>query len=47
MLKFYDDSVISGSGVFIDANGRLVDEATVRGARRTLARAGKSAVRGA
>jgi citrate lyase subunit beta/citryl-CoA lyase len=36
VLSLFDEQVNSGSSVFIDANGRLLDEAVVRHARRKL-----------
>ncbi|WP_346535545.1 CoA ester lyase [Micromonospora sp. DPT] len=36
VLQLFDEQVQAGSGVLIDANGRLLDEAVVRQARRTL-----------
>ncbi|KRE40784.1 HpcH/HpaI aldolase/citrate lyase family protein [Knoellia sp. Soil729] len=36
VLRLYDEQLSAGTGVFIDANGRLLDEAVIRQARRTL-----------
>lgn len=36
VLRLYAQQVQAGTSVFIDANGRLLDEAVVRHARRTL-----------
>jgi citrate lyase subunit beta/citryl-CoA lyase len=36
VLRLYDEQVSAGTGVIIDANGRLLDEAVIRHARRTL-----------
>lgn len=36
VLDRYEEALTSGSGVCLDAGGRLVDEATVRSARRLL-----------
>lgn len=40
MLALFEASLAAGTSVVVDEAGRLVDEATVRGARRTLALAG-------
>lgn len=37
LLSAYDGAVAAGSGAYLDENGRMVDEALARGARRTLA----------
>ena len=37
MVELFDGSLASGQGVCVDENGRMVDEAVVRTARRTLA----------
>lgn len=40
IVALFEDHVSSGKGVLIDAKGRLLDEAVVRQARRTLSLAG-------
>ncbi|MEV5354943.1 CoA ester lyase [Streptomyces sp. NPDC052693] len=37
LLTAYDAAIAAGAGAYIDENGRMVDEALARGARRTLA----------
>jgi len=37
----FDEQVHAGASVLIDANGRLLDEAVVRHARRTLSLTGQ------
>jgi citrate lyase subunit beta/citryl-CoA lyase len=46
MLRLFEERLATGAGVAVDEMGRLVDEATVRGARRTLALAGRRGDRG-
>ena len=37
LIEQYDDAMANGAAVFTDDQGRMVDEAIIRGARRTLA----------
>ena len=37
LLGAYDAAIAAGSGAYIDQDGRMVDEAVARGARRTVA----------
>ena len=37
LIEQYDDAMAHGAAVFTDDQGRMVDEAIIRGARRTLA----------
>jgi citrate lyase subunit beta/citryl-CoA lyase len=39
LVAAYEAAIASGDGVFVDTNGRMVDLAVVRGARRTVAAA--------
>lgn len=41
VLRLFDEQVQTGASVLIDLNGRLLDEAVVRHARRTLSLAGQ------
>lgn len=41
VLRLFDEQVQAGASVLIDENGRLLDEAVVRHARRTLNLAGQ------
>ena len=43
LVERFDAAVAAGSGVIVDDQGRMVDEAVVRVARNLLARAGSGA----
>ncbi len=43
VLELYDEAVTEGRGVMLDGQGRLVDVAVLRGARKTLALASRAA----
>lgn len=41
LVEAHERAVAAGTGVTLDAEGRMVDEAVIRAARRTLARGGR------
>jgi citrate lyase beta subunit len=43
LVERYDGGLDQGVGVYVDEDGQMVDEAVVRGARRILARARRTA----
>jgi citrate lyase subunit beta/citryl-CoA lyase len=43
LVERYDGALDQGVGVCVDENGQMVDEAVVRAARRTMARARRTA----